>query len=81
LYHKGAYAALNRHADPVDLGRWSELAAASGLDCVVCRTALARIDMLAPAELAPPFRLGGLADWLLAHERSDRVLRLGSADT
>jgi tRNA 2-thiouridine synthesizing protein D len=78
LYHKGAYAALNRHADPADLERWSELTVASGLDCLVCRSALARIDTLTGAELAPPFRLGGLADWLLACERSDRVLRLGS---
>jgi sulfur relay (sulfurtransferase) complex TusBCD TusD component (DsrE family) len=78
LYHNGAYAALNRCSDPDDLRRWSHLALAGGLDCVVCRTAFARIDASAGAVPAAPFRSGGLPDWLLACERSDRVLRLGS---
>ena len=78
LYHKGAYAALNPPADDRELCRWSRLAGASGIQCIVCRTALARISAGTLTDLAPPFRLGGLVDWLAASERSDRVLRLGS---
>ena len=74
LYHKGAYAALNPPAVDRELCRWSRLAESSGIQCIVCRTALAGTL----TDLAPPFRLGGLVDWLAACERSDRVLRLGS---
>lgn len=78
LYHNGAYAALNPHNEFGELRRWSQLADASGIDCVVCRTALARIAGAVGGAPAVPFRLGGLTDWLQACERSDRVLRFGS---
>jgi sulfur relay (sulfurtransferase) complex TusBCD TusD component (DsrE family) len=78
LYHKGAYAALNPHNESGELRRWSWLADNSGLRCVVCRTAWANVEGVKAAALAPPFVLGGLPDWLLACDRSDRVIRLGS---
>lgn len=78
LYHKGAYAALNPHVDSGELDRWSQLTAVSGLQCVVCRTALVRVSAGAAAAPVAPFRLGGLPEWLAACERSDRVLRFGS---
>lgn len=77
LYHKGAYAALNRCADPPLMAHLQRLCAENGLVCVVCRTALARFGF-GRDPLSAPFRLGGLVDWLSACERSDRVLRLGS---
>lgn len=78
LYHKGAYVVLNPRNQGGELRRWSQLAAVSGLQCVVCRTALAKIDRYGDGGPAAPFRLGGLTDWLQACERSDRVLRFGS---
>lgn len=78
LYHKGAYAALNPNNESGELRRWSWLANTSGLRCVVCRTAWANVQGPHPQAPAPPFELGGLPDWLLACERSDRVMRLGS---
>lgn len=78
LYHKGAYAALNSGVDPAVRARWLRLAEQSGLTCIVCSTALTRITGQEVPQLAAPFRRGGLADWLTACERSDRVLRFGS---
>jgi sulfur relay (sulfurtransferase) complex TusBCD TusD component (DsrE family) len=78
LYHKGAYAALNPHHESAELRRWSWLAETGGLRCVVCRTAWATIEGAKADAPAPPFVLGGLPDWLLACERSDRVMRFGS---
>lgn len=74
LYHNGTYAALN----PAEAGRWSALAGA-GLRCLVCRSAW---ETRAPAGARPaaPFVAGGLADWLDAAARSERVLRFGSPD-
>lgn len=80
LYHKGAYAALNCHVQDDEWRRWSQLASAAGLRCVVCRSAwISQMGADAP-EPAPPFELGGLADWIGACERSDKVLRFGSLD-
>lgn len=78
LYHKGTYAALNRAEQNGEWRRWSQLASAAGLRCVVCRTAWLSQMGAAATEIDPPFRLGGLADWLGACERSDKVLRFGS---
>ncbi len=78
LYHKGAYVALNPHADGGELRRWSWLADTSGLRCIVCRTAWANVDSANAGPPAPPFVLGSLPDWLLACERSDRVMRFGA---
>jgi sulfur relay (sulfurtransferase) complex TusBCD TusD component (DsrE family) len=78
LYHKGAYVALNPHNDSGELSRWSRLAGASGLRCIVCRTAWATLAGTKPDAPARPFLLGGLPDWLQACERSDRVMRFGS---
>lgn len=74
LYHNGTYAALNP-AGPVRAG-WRRMVRETGLDCLVCRTAWERCG----GEGTPPapFRLGGLADWVAAVERSDRVLRFGT---
>lgn len=74
FYHTGAYAALN----PAGLGpRWLRLAEV-GLRCVVCRSAWEALgEPQAPTE---PFTLGGLVDWLAAAERSERLLRFGSAE-
>lgn len=74
LYHNGTYAALN--PDFPDAPDWQRLAREGGLQCVVCRTAWQRCggDSAPPA----PFRLGGLADWIAAVARSDRVLRFGT---
>ena len=73
LYHNGTYAALNP-AGP-DAG-WQRMVRETGLQCVVCRTAWERSGV---AGVPPaPFRLGGLADWVAAVERSERVLRLGT---
>ncbi len=77
LYHKGAYAALNPHQDSPLIRQLAALVTSTGLDCVVCRTALARAGAEGLPLLAP-FRLGGLADWLGAVERADRVLRFGA---
>lgn len=77
LYHKGAYAALNPHSANPLIGQLRALVASTGLDCVVCRTALARAG-IESQPLSAPFRLGGLADWLGAVERADRVLRFGN---
>lgn len=78
LYHKGAYAALNCRVHTDEWRRWSQLASAAGLRCVVCASAWTReIGAGAPAH---PFVLGGLADWVAACERSDKVLRFGSLD-
>ena len=76
LYHKGAYAALNPHPSSPLIRQLAELGASTGLECVVCRTALTRAGAEGQPLLAP-FRLGGLADWLGAVERADRVLRFG----
>ena len=78
LYHNGAYAALNRRLPDDEWRRWSQLAIASGLRCVVCRTAWISQMGAAADSLSSPFQLGGLADWLLACDRSDKVLRFGS---
>lgn len=72
LYHNGTYAALNPTAS---LG-WRRLAVGAGLACVVCRTAWERFG--GEGDPPAPFRLGGLADWVAAMERSDRVLRFGT---
>jgi sulfur relay (sulfurtransferase) complex TusBCD TusD component (DsrE family) len=77
LYHKGAYAALNPHAADPLIERLGVLASSTGLDCVVCRTALARAGVEGQP-LSAPFRLGGLTDWLGAFERADRVLHFGN---
>lgn len=71
FYHSAAHAGLN--ADAPRQARWSKLADSAGLQCVVCRTALARAGC-ADLSCVDPFRLGGLADWLAACDRSDRVL-------
>ena len=76
LYHTGTYAALNQNLDLSIYQRWSHLHTNAGLSCVVCKTALSRMGI--PWELHAPFRPGGLADWLAACERSDRVLRFGT---
>ncbi len=77
LYHNGTYAALNpagqAHPD------WQRLASGAGLVCVVCRTAWERLG--GNGDPPAPFRLGGLADWVAAVERSDRVLRFGTLAT
>jgi sulfur relay (sulfurtransferase) complex TusBCD TusD component (DsrE family) len=78
LYHKGAYAALNPHNESGELRRWSGLADTSGLRCVVCRTAWANVEGAQARAPALPFVLGSLPDWLLACERSDRVMRFGT---
>lgn len=74
LYHNGTYAALNPGFPAPSV--WQRLASDGGLQCVVCRTAWQRCG---GASAPPaPFRLGGLADWIAAVERSDRVLRFGT---
>ena len=78
LYHKGAYAALNRSFQADEWRRWSQLASTTGLRCMVCRTAWISLPGAAVDPLSSPFQLGGLADWLLACDRSDKVLRFGS---
>lgn len=78
LYHKGAYAALNWRAELGRAPMLQALAARSGLRCLVCRTALTRMGMDKETLMAP-YQRGGLADWLAACERSDRVLRFGDA--
>jgi sulfur relay (sulfurtransferase) complex TusBCD TusD component (DsrE family) len=78
LYHKAAYVAVNPVLHGAAIARCTELAAGSGLKCVVCRTALLRQGCPATADgLLAPFRLGGLPDWMAAWERSDRALRFG----
>ncbi|HWS26548.1 MAG TPA: DsrE family protein [Xanthomonadales bacterium] len=78
LYHKGAYAALNCRASNDEWRRWSHLASAGGLRCVVCQTAWITLVGAKAPDLVAPFQLGGLTDWLGACDRSDKVLRFGS---
>lgn len=74
LYHNGTYAALN--PDFPAVSDWQRLARESGLHCIVCRTAWERCG--GTGAPPAPFRLGGLADWVAAVERSERVLRFGT---
>ena len=76
FYHNGAYAAVNPRA-AAQRASWTQLSRASGLMCIVCQTALARIGA-SSTTLPQAWRLGGLGDWLAACERSDRVLQFGS---
>ncbi len=73
FYHSGAYMAVNPHSQQQE---WRELAQQSGLDCLVCSSALAR-QGFAEHELIAPWRRAGLGEWLAATTRSDRVLRFG----
>lgn len=77
LYHKGAYAALNCRSTIDEWRRWSQLAS-TGMRCVVCQTAWITLIGADASGPAAPFQLGGLADWLGACDRSDKVLRFGS---
>ena len=69
------YTALNQNIHLHIYSRWSQLQVRTGLNCLICKTALSRLG--AVESVPEPFRLGGLVDWLAACERSDRVLRLG----
>ncbi len=74
FYHKGAYMAVNP-SQPAERARWTELIHRSGLRCLICRTAAAREGLA--LDQADPWIAAGLADWISACERSDRVLTFG----
>lgn len=76
FYHSAAHAVLN---GSTAAGGWLELARSSGLRCVLCGSALARAGADPGGEYPAPFVAGGLADWLAASERSQRLLRFGGA--
>lgn len=73
FYHSGAYMAVNPHPEQPE---WRALALHSGLECLVCGSALVR-QGLADHPLIDPWRRAGLGEWLAAAMRSDRILRFG----
>ena len=75
FYHKAAYIAVNPN-QRADYARWCDLVSRSDLRCLVCRAAASR-EKLELGECTP-WVMAGLADWLAAVERSDRVLTFGS---
>lgn len=77
FYHNGAFVALNSAPAEAERAAWARLSEQSGLQLIVCRTALVRSGALPGVALSAPFRLGGLGDWWQAVRRSDRVWRLG----
>ena len=68
-------AVLNAFESPVEGCSWSELATNYGIDLVYCSAAAERLKP--NVEPLPGFRAGGLALWVDASLRADRVMRLG----
>jgi tRNA 2-thiouridine synthesizing protein D len=76
----GAYQA-NRLTSPPpaednSVAEWSRFAEESGVELVMCSTAGLRRGVR-EANLAPGFRISGVAQWLDAANRADRVLVFG----
>ena len=70
-------AVLSAFESSIEGCAWSELAAASRIDLVYCSAAAERLRPAVPP--LPGFRAGGLAGWVDASLRADRVMRLGGA--
>ncbi len=88
FYHDAVATGLATAVVPADefdpRERWRELAAATGLDLVLCVGAAQRRGILDsalaadaehPSTLAPGFRIAGLGAWLDAVLEADRVIR------
>ncbi|HHJ40524.1 MAG: sulfurtransferase [Methylothermaceae bacteria B42] len=80
FYQDGVYHALNQAAPPGDepnkIERWSELAVKHGIDLVICSAAALRRGVWKNSEsqLAPGFRVAGLALSAEAMIEADRVM-------
>ncbi len=84
FYRDGVYHALAGAMPPADetcrIARWSELARVHGVDLVVCSAAAQRRGVWNPeveTELAPGFRVAGLALLVESIIESDRLLVFG----
>lgn len=76
----GAYQANRLSAPPANeknsAAEWSQLAAATGIDLVMCSSAGLRRGVR-EANLAPGFRISGVGQWLEASLAADRVMVFG----
>ena len=84
FYHEGVYHALAQAAPPADepnrVARWTELAKDHGVDLVLCSAAAQRRGVWTKEEqsqLAPGFRVGGLALLVESILETDRLLVFG----
>ncbi len=84
FYHDGVYHALGLAAPPADetncVLRWTELAEVYGVDLVICSAAAQRRGVWTPeaqTQLAPGFRVAGLALLVESMLETDRLLTFG----
>ncbi len=84
FYQEGVYHALAGAMPPADeaqrIARWSELARSHQVDLVICSAAAQRRGVWNPEEkkeLAPGFRVAGLALLVESILESDRLLMFG----
>jgi len=87
FYYDGVFAGLPAPAadgEPGSPPQWGPLARDHDLDLVVCSAAVERRGMLGDADspqaalLAEGFRIGGLAQWVDACIRCDRLVRFAA---
>lgn len=84
FYRDGVYHALGLAAPPADesnrVTRWTQLAKTYGVDLVICSAAAQRRGVWTPeaqVELAPGFRIAGLALLVESILETDRLLVFG----
>lgn len=76
FYHDGVQVLSDASAAE----RWSKLLAARPGSLVACAAAIERRDLAVATNAAGDFQLAGLAQWLDASLRADRVVRFGPTD-